>query len=198
MRPLVEGFVERRESCGVLTKAGMDEREPVGRHEFVARQPFQLGEYLLGLIGAARGRGDEASRRNRNGPFVEHFLDLPKFCKCIVELSQLLKSPSKPKVRWWKVSVHLEHEFQLFRRLVVSARVIMVKTEVGIDWQGKRVALARKLYFPKSLSSPAGGQQIDTVPLMCRSVARIDCNRALERRVRAEPIPLEIQLDQAQ
>jgi hypothetical protein len=47
----------------------------------------------------ASGRGDEASRRNRNGPIVEHLLDLPKFRECFVEPSQLLKSSAQPKVR---------------------------------------------------------------------------------------------------
>jgi hypothetical protein len=99
MRPLIEGLVEARESSVVLTKARIDERDPVRRHELTVREPLQLSEYLLGLIGVASGRGDEASRRNRNGPIVEHLLDLPKFRECFVEPSQLLKSSAQPKVR---------------------------------------------------------------------------------------------------
>jgi hypothetical protein len=33
MRPLVESFVESRESSIVLTEAGMDERDSIGGHE---------------------------------------------------------------------------------------------------------------------------------------------------------------------
>jgi|SoimicMinimDraft_3_1059731.scaffolds.fasta_scaffold145394_2 hypothetical protein len=93
MRPLVEGPVEVRECGVVLTKAGMHERNSIRRHEPAARHSFQLGEYFPGFIGAAGSGGDEASRRNRNGPLAEQFLDSSEFCKGIVETSQFLESP---------------------------------------------------------------------------------------------------------
>jgi hypothetical protein len=79
MRPFVERLVETSESSVVLTEPGMDERAPVGRYELAARQLFQLSEYLLSFAGATGRRCDEASRRNRNRPLAEHFLNLSKF-----------------------------------------------------------------------------------------------------------------------
>ena len=97
MRPLVESLIEACERRVILAKAGVDERDAVGRHELTARQPLQFSEYFLRLIAAASGRGDEASRRDRNRPFVQHFLDLPEFCECFVVSAKLLKRTPQPR-----------------------------------------------------------------------------------------------------
>src|SRR3954452_5900530 len=135
MRPLVESFVESRESCIVLTEAGMDERDSIGGHELAAAQPLQLCEYRAGLISSSSCRGHEASRCDRNRPVSEDLLNLPKFRECVVKSPLLLKRPPEPKVSRWKAPVHLQHEVQLFDGLIISARVVTVKPEVSVDRQ---------------------------------------------------------------
>jgi hypothetical protein len=62
VRSLVESSVEARQGGVVLIEANIYKRDPVGRDELSVRKPFQLSEYLTGLIGAAGDGRDEASR----------------------------------------------------------------------------------------------------------------------------------------
>jgi len=85
MRPLVEGLVEPREGGIVLAETGMDKCYTIGCNELPSCEPFQIGEYLPGLVGTARNARDKSSRRNRNGPLGKAFFDPPKFGECSLE-----------------------------------------------------------------------------------------------------------------
>jgi hypothetical protein len=118
VRPLVEGLIEPRECGVVLTETGMDERNTVRSYKLLARQPFQFGQDLLSLTGAASDSSDESSRRNRDRPFRNSFFDVLKFSERVVEFSKLLVGSAQPETRRWKVPVQCQHEFQLLDRLV--------------------------------------------------------------------------------
>jgi hypothetical protein len=86
----------------------------------------------------------------------------------------------------------------LLDRLVVLAGVVIVESEVRVDQERERIALARQLNLSKRFLGPAGSQQIDAVPVVRRRVVRIEFDRATKLRFGSRPVPLEIQLDVAQ
>ena len=67
-----------------------------------------------------------------------------------------------------EIGLHRQHRLKLRHRLCVLSRVVVVKAEIGIDRQRQWFALARNHDLPQGLRRPAGGEQQNAVPLVCR------------------------------
>ena len=70
----------------------------------------------------------------------------------------------------------------------------MVKTNISVDWQRKRVALLGKQDFLQCLVRSPRRKKKDAVPLMCCRIAVVELDCALEFGFGTLPIPVVVEL----